>query len=82
MYGNSGRGVIRSPGLLNADALIDRMFSFNERFRLEFRSELFNVTNTAHFGDPNVTIGVAQAGRISTTSSPNRQVEFALRLLF
>jgi hypothetical protein len=82
MYGNSGRGVIRSPGLVNADVLIDRMFTFNERFRLEFRSELFNVTNTAHFGDPNVTIGVAQAGRISTTSSPNRQVEFALRLLF
>ena len=82
LYGNSGRGVIRSPGIVNLDALIDRIFTVTERVRLEFRSELFNITNTAHFGDPNVTIGVAQAGRISTTSSPNRQVEFALRLLF
>jgi len=81
-YGNSARDVIRVPGLINIDFLVDRTFSFTERYRLEFRSEFFNLTNTAHFGEPNVTINTGQAGRITNTGVPNRQIEFAMRFLF
>jgi|SRR5579875_427314 len=81
-YGNSARDVIFTPGLVNLDALIDRTFTLTERCRLEFRSEFFNFTNTAHFGAPNVTIGTPQAGKITSDSAPNREIEFALRLLF
>ncbi len=81
-YGNASRGVIRSPGLVNLDALIERNFHITERFTLEFRSELFNITNTAHFGAPALLIGAANAGQITSDASPNRQIQFALRLLF
>jgi len=81
-FGNSARDVIRVPGLINLDFLVDRTFNFTERYRLEFRSEFFNLTNTAHFGEPNVTINTGQAGRITNTGVPNRQIEFALRFLF
>jgi hypothetical protein len=81
-FGNSARDVIRVPGLINLDFLVDRTFTFTERYRLEFRSEFFNLTNTAHFGEPNVTINTGQAGRITNTGVPNRQIEFALRFLF
>lgn len=81
-YGNSRRGVIWSPGLINLDALVDRTFTLTNRFHLEFRSEFFNFTNTAHFGAPNAVIGTPQAGKITSDGSPNREIEFAMRLLF
>ncbi|HZT36605.1 MAG TPA: TonB-dependent receptor [Bryobacteraceae bacterium] len=81
-YGNASRGVVRSPGLVNLDALIGRNFRIRERWTVEFRSELFNITNSAHFGSPGLSIGTAQAGRITADASPNRQIQFALRVVF
>ncbi|MDQ2900276.1 MAG: TonB-dependent receptor, partial [Acidobacteriota bacterium] len=81
-YGNASRGVIRSPGLVNLDALIDRNFAIRERLNLEFRTEFFNLTNSVHFGSPGLTIGTPQAGRITSDAAPNREIQFALRLVF
>ncbi|MBV8817107.1 MAG: TonB-dependent receptor, partial [Acidobacteriaceae bacterium] len=81
-YGNASRGVVRGPGIVNLDALVSRNFRFRERFNLEFRSEFFNLTNSVHFGSPGTTIGAATAGTITSDASPNRQIQFALRLLF
>ncbi|MBI3684736.1 MAG: TonB-dependent receptor [Acidobacteria bacterium] len=81
-YGNSGRNVVIAPGLVNFDALIGRNFPVGEKRRLEFRAEFFNFTNSVHFGRPNLTVNLAQAGRISDTASPNRQVQLGLRFTF
>jgi hypothetical protein len=81
-FGNSGRNVIYAPGLANLDLLIGRNFIFTERVRLEFRGEFYNFTNSAHFGRPNAVIGSPQAGTITTTSVPNRQIQLGLRLVF
>jgi hypothetical protein len=81
-YGNSGRNVLRAPGLVNLDFLFARNFRLTETKRLELRGEFFNLTNTAHFGRPNTTIGSPQAGRITTTAVPNRQVQMGLRFVF
>jgi len=81
-YGNSGRNVLRAPGLVNLDFLIARNFRLSETTRLELRGEFFNLTNTAHFGRPNATIGSPQAGTITATAAPNRQVQIGVRLVF
>jgi hypothetical protein len=81
-YGNSGRNVLRAPGLVNLDLLIGRNFIFTERTRLEFRGEFYNATNSVHFGRPNAVIGSPQAGTINSTSVPNRQIQLGLRLVF
>jgi hypothetical protein len=81
-YGNSGRNVLRAPGLVNLDFLVARNFRLTETKRLELRGEFFNGANTAHFGRPNATIGSPQAGRITGTAAPNRQVQLGLRLVF
>jgi hypothetical protein len=81
-FGNSARNVIRAPGLVNLDLLIARNFQVTERFRIEFRSEMYNATNSVHFGRPNAQTNAAQAGRITATQIPNRQVQFGLRLVF
>ena len=74
--------MIRAPGLVNLDLLIARNFQITERFRLEFRSEMYNATNSVQFGRPNAQTNAAQAGRITATQIPNRQVQFGLRLVF
>ncbi|HKE03239.1 MAG TPA: TonB-dependent receptor [Blastocatellia bacterium] len=81
-YGNSGRNIITAPGAVNLDLLIGRNFTFTERTRLEFRGEFYNAANTAHFGRPNAVIGSPQAGTITNTATPNRQIQLGLRLVF
>lgn len=81
-FGTSARSVIRAPGLVNLDLLVARNFQITERFRLEFRTEMYNATNSVHFGRPNVQTNAGQAGRITNTQIPNRQVQFGLRLVF
>jgi hypothetical protein len=81
-FGNAGRNILRAPGNVNLDLLVGRNFIFTERTRLEFRGEFYNATNTAHFGRPNAVIGSPQAGTITSTATPNRQIQLGLRLVF
>lgn len=80
-YGNSGRNVLIGPGDRNMDAKIGKNFYFGERWRLEFRTEMFNFTNTANFGNPNATINAVNVGRI-TSAAPPRVIQFGMKLLF
>jgi hypothetical protein len=81
-FGNSGRSILRGPGQFNMDLGVLRDFNLSEDVRLQFRTELFNFTNTPQFGVPAATIGNAQAGIINSVVNPERQIQFALKLLF
>ena len=50
--GTSSRNPIRGPGLQNADLMIGKTFTVTERVRLDFRGEVFNVTNTPPLNNP------------------------------
>jgi len=47
-YGNSAVGVVRGPGSVNFDLSVSKELHF-ERYRLQFRGEFFNLTNTPTF---------------------------------
>lgn len=47
-----GRNMFRSPGFWNMDLGIQKNFQLTERFRLQFRTEMFNVFNHANFDNP------------------------------
>jgi outer membrane receptor protein involved in Fe transport len=81
-YGNCGRNVLRAPGLLNLDLLIARTFQMKSKRRLELRGEFFNATNAVHLGRPNAVIDLPQAGQITSTQAPPRQVQIGLRFVF
>jgi hypothetical protein len=53
-----------------------------ERFRLQFRSEFFNLLNHANFGGPDVNMDSAGFGSIRGTTVNARLVQFALKLMF
>jgi len=81
-YGNCGRNVLRAPGLVNLDLLIARSFLLTGEKRLELRGEFFNFTNVVHLGRPNVVVDLPQAGQITSTQAPARQVQIGLRFVF
>ena len=64
--------------------------SLTERFKLQFRSEAFNISNTPVFNIPDPGLGNARAlggngnfGRItSSVSGTERRVQFSLRMSF
>jgi hypothetical protein len=80
-YGNSGRGILRGPGVTNLDFSLAKYFNVTEKFRLQFRAEAFNASNTPAFGNPNANITGAGAGTINSAGEP-RRVQFGLKLLF
>jgi hypothetical protein len=83
-FGNAGRDTIRGPHLSNYDFSVFRKFSVSERFKLEYRAEFYNFTNTPHFALPNAVATSGTFGIISSTMTGfgNRQVQMALRLTF
>jgi hypothetical protein len=80
-FGNAGTGILVGPGLFNVDFGIHRNFVLTERFKLNFRGEMFNALNRANFNTPNASIGNAQAGQISGTG-PARVMQMGLKLVF
>lgn len=79
--GTSSRNPVRGPALQNADLVLSKAFAFTERWRAEFRGEVFNVTNTPPLADPNATFGSAAFGTISSAGNP-RNFELAVKVLF
>jgi hypothetical protein len=81
-FGDSGRNILTGPRLAQWDFSLFKNIPINDRFRMQFRAESFNIFNHPNFGLPNAAIGTSAAGTISSTVSSPRQNQFALKLLF
>jgi hypothetical protein len=81
-YGNLGRNSMQEPGIFNWDAGLMKSFQLTERFRLQFRWEVFNITNHPSYGTPETNISSPDAGKITSTLGLPRQQQFGLRLSF
>jgi hypothetical protein len=79
-FGNTGRNILRGPDQRNLDFSIIKFLPITEAVRLEFRTEFFNLTNTPSFANPDSNIVSAAFGRISSTSTGPRVIQFALKL--
>src|SRR5262249_17801734 len=53
-YGTFARNSMRGPGYINFDLAFAKTTAINERLKLEFRAEFFNIFNHANFLDPRV----------------------------
>lgn len=77
-FGNTGRNILRGPGVWNTDMSIVRSFPIKERLHMEFRAEFYNLPNTSHFNPPDNTVGDANFMQI-TSSYGERNIRFAAR---
>jgi len=92
-YGNLGRDSLLGPGLATWDFSVLKQASIRERLSLQFRAEIFNLLNRANFNTPNLIVAILPpnsnipqanpaTGRITSTSTPSRQVQFGLKVLW
>jgi hypothetical protein len=82
-FGNTGRNILRGPGVVNLDLGLFRSFAPSERFQLRFSGEAFNASNTPHFGNPAANVSTrASFGTITSAQDDQRVIRFGLRLSF
>jgi carboxypeptidase family protein len=81
--GNAPRynGKARLQANLRENVSLQKSFNFTERFRLDFRWEIFNVFNRVILGSPASNVTDQNFGRI-TSAQPPRQMQFGLKLYF
>jgi hypothetical protein len=75
-------GKARRPSNLNESASLGKSFQFTERFRLDFRWEVFNLFNRVIFDAANSDINSQNFGRITQQYNSARQMQFGLKLYF
>jgi hypothetical protein len=87
--GNLGRNILHGPRLFAINASVFRRFNLTERFKLEFRAESFNATNTKQLDVPDTTLGDAAFGQVTTAQgtqsvkvNQNRLYQGSLRVTF
>jgi hypothetical protein len=95
LRGNSGRNILTGPGLANLDFSLFKnnpIKRFSENFNVQFRAEFFNILNRANFAVPvspdNTDIfdstgaPTGAAGRLTSTSTAAREIQFALKIIW
>jgi hypothetical protein len=96
LRGSLGRNSLIGPGLTNVDFSVYKnnyIRRISEVFNVQFRAEFFNILNHPNFGPP--TVGDANsdifdstgklnsiAGALVRTTTPERQIQFALKVVF
>ena len=80
-YGQSGRNILSGPAYVNTDFAILKEFPFRERYRVQFRSEFFNIFNQVNFNSVDSTQTDATFGQILGANS-GRVIQFALKFFW
>jgi hypothetical protein len=89
-YGNMGRNSIRGPGVNKWDMALFKNFQIAERWRLQFRSEFFNVFNHPSFGLPASSLNTSgttvnpllNSFGVITSTRDARVMQLALKIYF
>jgi outer membrane receptor protein involved in Fe transport len=80
-FGNAGRDAITGPSLFAANWALIKDFTLTERFKMQFRWEVYNVLNDTNLANPsNTNIDTPTAGLITDVQSPMRNMQFGLHL--
>ena len=95
--GNESRTQLYGPHQRSVDFSLFKDFPIKERMKLQFRAEVYNLSNTENFGQPNVTItkwssnvpggvplNAGQFGQITASNAAlnPRLFQLAMKLLF
>jgi hypothetical protein len=79
--GTCSRNPVRAPAYRDADLAFIKRTDISERLSVDFRAEIFNLTNTPPLSAPNVSAGSAAFGTITSAGDP-RVVQLGLKFNF
>jgi hypothetical protein len=93
--GNLGRNTMIGPGLFNVDFSVFKnnyIRRISEDFNIQFRAEFFNVLNYTNFAPPSLANLVpfdvngnpqtSTYGVLQSTQTPNREIQFAMKVIW
>jgi hypothetical protein len=72
-FGNAGINSLRGPGFANFDMSLFREVRLGGGRAVQVRVEIFNLTNTAHFANPQNSVTASNFGVISSTANSGRE---------
>ena len=83
-FGNAPRTFngCRSDGVAQVDLTLTKNTRFRERFNLQFRAEMFNISNSVRFSTPNQNFGNPQFGVVTAQGNMPRIIQFGLKLSY
>jgi len=82
-FGNVSRTLpMRGPGQASTDFSMNKTFDVYEKFKAQFRFEVFNLTNTPLFDGLSTTFGSATFGTITNQANYPRIVQLGLRFTY
>jgi hypothetical protein len=73
---------LRSDGIHNTDLSFSKEFAIREGMKLQVRGEFFNFTNTPRFAPPDMLLGDAQFGQVTSTLGSPRHTQIGVRFEF
>lgn len=81
-YGNSGRNVLRNGRLIQFDTSLFKNFRITETKSIDFRAQVYNLSNTPSFNTPGTNVNLATGGQVTSTRNQPRLYEFGLKFSF
>lgn len=77
-FGNEGRNSVNGPAYGSLDASLDKSFALNDKTKIQFRTEAFNLTNHVNMIPPVFDMNSPAFGQITEAQAP-RVFQFALK---
>jgi len=81
-FGDTGRNSLRGPSFFEADWSLSKAFAVKERYRFEFRWEVFNAFNWTNLALPNTQVDSSAGGLITDIATPMRNMQFGAHFTF
>jgi hypothetical protein len=86
-FGDVGRNTVEGPGAWLLTGGLYRNFPFDkERYRIQFRSEFFNLLNHTNLGNPDGNLSDGTFGHIlgdnTGSNTGGRVIQFALKIFY
>jgi hypothetical protein len=91
--GNTGKGILRGPGLVNFNTSLFKNFKIDEHKNIQFRLETFNTANHTEWYGVNTSVSASNPGQPVTQSTRGtsgqvtttrdaRNIQLSLKLYF
>jgi hypothetical protein len=78
-FGDSARNLLKGPGLAAVNMMFAKNIPFKERYKVQFRWEMFNALNTPVFSTPTADPSSPAFGEIVSSASTPRIMQVALK---
>ncbi len=79
--GTAGAGMIQAPSMYLGDISFRKLTRLNERVRLRFQFDIFNIQNHPNYTGLTVSLSDADFGRLESSGQP-RQIQFGMKIEF